>query len=93
MNGNEVQDKANYRGGDMDAPKDLKGLDANELLALVSPHNEDDQITDELRRRLERAERMEKALRALRDAVKANPAMQGREYVQLGIQVNAALEE
>lgn len=31
------------------------------------------------------------ALRALLDAVKANPAMQRREYVSLGIQVNNAL--
>lgn len=31
------------------------------------------------------------ALTALRDAVKSVPVMQGREYVQLGIQVNDAI--
>lgn len=31
------------------------------------------------------------ALEALRDAVKDHPAMQGREYVGLGIQVNNAI--
>ena len=31
------------------------------------------------------------ALIALRDAVKSNPSMQGREYVSLGIQVNNAI--
>lgn len=33
------------------------------------------------------------ALTALRDAVKANPAMQGRQYVDLGIQVHNALDK
>jgi hypothetical protein len=31
------------------------------------------------------------ALTALRDAIKDNPTMQGREFVALGIQVNDAL--
>lgn len=33
------------------------------------------------------------ALKALRDAVKDHPAMQGREYIGLGIQVNDALKK